>query len=164
MRTPCPGRSEGGRPKQPCGLLPSRVVCCCAAELPGSTRDALDRRCGSRGRGTPRQGTPPEERGVPRSRPTRRDLDRGRLKCSVRLLSIPFVHETPCARKPRGGRAVTAGSQLIARATTTACVSRREPKAWNERGPRGTSAQDWAESRGALWGLSFAERTPTDPH
>ena len=39
-------------------------------------------------------------------------------------------------------------------------MNRREPKAWNERGPRSTSAQVWAESAGAVGPLFKADSTP----
>jgi hypothetical protein len=43
------GRGEGGRPKQPPWSPAFSLGACLGAELPGGTRDALDRRCGSRG-------------------------------------------------------------------------------------------------------------------
>jgi hypothetical protein len=39
------------------------------------------------------------------------------------------------------------------RITTTPCVNRREPEAWNERDPRSTSQRVGGSAR-VLWGLS----------
>src|SRR5262249_33723532 len=40
-----------------------------------------------------------------------------------------------------------------------ACVKCQEPKAWNQRGPRGTSAHIWAESAGAVGPLFSSKRS-----